>query len=133
MLPEGTTIEPGDYLIEAGEEEPESEGTLSDGEEAPEPLAWRWRGRRSRIKWKKSLCYRIYFIDRNTHWESCIYAGEAGPYDYVMENRHQIRGHCLHRNCRPLNYCDELIFTCLHCGKPRHYRWTYFHERKLKW
>jgi hypothetical protein len=132
MLPADADIGDGHFLVEAELTTPDEDAGTAEGSDVSEPLFWFWRRTSSTIKWKKSVCYRIYNIDRNAHLSNCPYAGETGPYDFVMRNRHQITGRCRHADARPLNYCDELIYTCRYCGKPRHYRWTYYHERKYK-
>ena len=132
MLPADADIGNGHFLVEAGAAASDPEAEADDAPSLPQSLFWFWRRSGTTIKWKKGVCYRIYNIDRNAHLANCPYAGQTGPYDYVMQNRHQITGRCNHTNSRPLDYCDELIYTCSYCGKPRHYRWTYFHETKYK-
>lgn len=132
MLPADADIGDGQFLVEAQSASPEEGTDIEESAAESQPLFWFWRRTNARTKWKKSVCYRIYNIDRNAHLSNCPHAGGAGPYDFVMRNRHQITGRCSHTGARALNYCDELIYTCSNCGKPRHYRWTYYHQRKYK-
>lgn len=127
MLPPGTELTGGVFVVEGVIEEVEDE-PIVESDEGAEALA----ARRTSIKWKRGVCHRIYFLDRNGHRGACPHHGETGPYDFVMSNRRSTTESCNHANSRACNYCDELIYTCSYCGGPRHYRWTYFHDTKYK-
>jgi hypothetical protein len=142
MLPRGRELGTGEYEITGGGEHKDAEVVLESDPDAGEEAGLTPHGfgnwkrnrprQRTKIKWRIDVCYRVTSLQENRHLPSCPHAGSAGPFLWMDSNRYVEYGNCHHHGSQPYGRCDELIYTCGYCGKPRHYQWTFYHKTKEK-